>query len=214
MNLISGLVSPDSGSISYDEGRASAPRVAYIAQDYRSSLLPWADAGENLAFPLKVQGVSAEERQAVATRLMGEFMPGVSPLEKTYQLSGGQQQLICLLRSAVGEPDAVLCDEGLSSLDPQRSWSMVSFAEKIWTQRRVPSVYISHDVDTAILLAGELLLMSRDRGAIAKRLRNPLPRPRSTLMLTASEHVALRKEIIDFLFEQGLAQNSFVGGNK
>ena len=214
MNLIAGLMPPDAGTITFELGRSVARRVGYVWQDYRASLLPWLDAAENVAFPLRVQGIGRRGRRALAARLMAEFLPGVAPESKSYELSGGQQQLICLLRSAVGEPDAILCDEGLSSLDPQRSWSMVSFVERIWAQRKVPTVCVSHDVDTAILLASEVLLMSKNGGTIVKRLKNPLPRPRSTKMLTAAEHVALRKEIIDFLFEQGAVGDAATEGTR
>lgn len=203
MNLIAGLTVPDSGTITYESARDSKPRVGYVWQDYRASLLPWLDAAENVTFPLKMQGMGKRERRAVAARLLAEFLPGVDPRSKCYELSGGQQQLLCVLRSSVGEPDTLLCDEGFSSLDQQRSWSMAAFVEKLWAQRKVPTLFVSHDVDTAILLAGEILLMAKNTGKIVKQLQNPMPRPRSTKMLTASEHIALRREIIDFLFEQG-----------
>jgi len=105
------------------------------------------------------------------------------------------------LRSAVGEPDAVLCDEGLSSLDPKEVGAWF-FRRAIWTQRKVPTICVSHDVDTAILLASEVLLMSKTGGPFSNDLGilflDPFDKD-----VNRSEHVALRKEIIDFLFEQG-----------
>ncbi len=203
LNIIAGLSQPDSGTVTCTNGAARKPRFGYVWQDYRASLLPWLDAADNIAFPLRVNGIARGVRREFAERLLRDFLPGVAPTRKCFELSGGQQQLLCLLRSSVGEPDALLLDEPFSALDQQWSWSMAAYVERIWSASNVPVLFVSHDLDTAILMAGDILLMTQHSGGTVKRLHNPLPRPRSTKMLTSPEHTDLRKEIIEFLFEQG-----------
>src|SRR6185503_2485108 len=137
-------------------------------QHYRASLLPWLDARENVAFPLRIQGESRAARTKHAVQLLQDFAPEISPTSRTYELSGGQQQLICLLRAAAGNPDALLLDEPFAALDQQSSWSMAAYVERIWSSRNIPILFVSHDVDTALLLAGEIHLMTKHGGTIAK----------------------------------------------
>lgn len=203
LNVIAGLIKPDSGEIRYEPQQNFTRRVGYVWQDYRASLLPWLDAAENVAFPLRAHGMPKSERREIAIGLLTQFLPGVAPQSKCYELSGGQQQVLCLLRSSIGNPEVLLMDEPFAALDQQRNWNLAAFVEKLWAQNQVPTVFVSHDVDTAILMGGEIILLAKQGGEIKKRLHNPLPRPRSTKMLTAIEHVNIRKEIIDFLFSEG-----------
>ena len=202
LRIIAGLDVPDSGDVIVKGSKNSSIQVGYVWQNYRSSLLPWFDVGENVAFPLRLHGVERQSRRQIAGKLVDEFMPGISLKDRTYQLSGGQQQLVSVLRSLVVEPDVLLLDEPFSALDQERRWVMGSYVEKAWLKISVPIVFVSHDVDEAVLLADSILLMSRRSGKIDKELKNPLPRPRSQNMLTAKEHLTCRSEILDFLFDE------------
>jgi NitT/TauT family transport system ATP-binding protein len=142
-----------------------------------------------------------KDRHRAVAPLLAEFMPDVNPGDRCYSLSGGEQQLVSILRSTTIEPDVMLLDEPFSALDQQRSWHMALHVERIWTARPIPTVFVSHDVDEAILLADEVLLMS-NRGKIEGAVRNTLPRPRKIDMLTSSEHLRCRHEVISFLRQQ------------
>lgn len=206
LNLIAGLMPLDAGSISLELNGDTArkPQVGYVWQDYRTSLLPWLSCVDNVAFPLRVRGIGRVERREQAKRMIAEFLPGIDPNTRCYDLSGGQQQLINLLRSAISRPDIYLLDEPFSALDQERRWATALYVERVWIERRVPTIFVSHDVDEAILLADTIYLMTRF-GTIAKEVENRLTRPRSIQMLTAEEHVRCRQEIIEFLVEQTAA---------
>jgi len=77
---------------------------------------------------------------------------------------------------------------------------MALYLERLWIERRPPTLLVSHDVDEAILLADRILLMGQD-GRITDELRNPMPRPRSIEMLNAPDHLRCRAEVVRFLRE-------------
>lgn len=202
LNLVSGVLQPDAGVVEVNGLEHRRPRIGYVWQDYRASLLPWADVTENVSFALRIQGMSRSKRLTLVQEALGEFRLGILPTQRCYELSGGQQQLVSILRSTVGSPDLLLLDEPLSALDQATSWTMAFKLERVWSTLAVPALLVSHDVDEAIMLADEVLLMSR-QGRIAQRIMNTLPRPREVKMLTSSEHARCRQEVIEFLFEQG-----------
>lgn len=201
LGVIAGLVPPDSGTVQIHPTQNDHPRIGYVWQDYRSSLLPWLSAAENISFPLHLHGASRPQRHGIAEELMREFMPSIEPAKPCYQLSGGQQQLLCLLRSVVSNPDVLLFDEPFSALDQNRRWSLATYVERIWLKIGCPTLFVSHDVDEAVLLADEILLMSHD-GCITQRIENPLPRPRTQSLLTHPVHIQCRESVIEFLLSQ------------
>lgn len=206
LGVIAGIIPADSGTVRCVNLKNSQPRVGYVWQDYRASLLPWLTAAENVAFPLRLHGASKEERAAAAAKMMREFMPGVDPRKPCYQLSGGQQQMLCLLRGAVAHPDLLLFDEPFSALDQNRRWSMTTYVERIWQATNAPALFVSHDVDEAVLLADDIVLMNAD-GRIEDVIQNPLPRPRHQKLLTDGQHVKCRDAVIAFLLAQESASD-------
>ena len=199
LNLIAGLIKPDSGQIETNGFLRNTPKVGYVWQNYRDSLLPWLSVEENIAFPMRLTDGEWRSGKEAAKHLLENFLPDVSPASKTYQLSGGQQQMVSLLRAVAAKPDVLLLDEPFSSLDQHRSWNAALFVEKIWRENPIPVLFVSHDVDEAILLADDIWLLSRNDGIIAECVRNLLPRPRTIDMLTDPLHVNCRNEIIKFL---------------
>jgi NitT/TauT family transport system ATP-binding protein len=198
LNLIAGLLEPDSGEIQTDGFVGKQPKVGYVWQNYRDSLLPWFSAVDNIAFPVRVADGNWEKGRVLATELMDSFLPDVAPTAKPYELSGGQQQMISLLRAVASQPDVLLLDEAFSSLDQHRSWNTALYVEKIWRKNPIPVFFISHDVDEAILLADDIWFLSARDGKIAGHVVNSLPRPRTLDMLTNPEHVRCRNVIIGF----------------
>jgi NitT/TauT family transport system ATP-binding protein len=210
LNLVAGLLRPDTGTVEIQVDHGGKPQIGFVWQDYRASLLPWFDVGENITFPLRLRGVERRVRRQTAEAVLERFLPHpkgqIRAGQRCYVLSGGQQQLVSLLRSLACAPDALLFDEPFSALDQQTRWNMAFHLERVWMERPVPSLFISHDVDEAILLADEVLMITARGGRVEHRLRNELPRPRSVKMLTSREHVAYRQEAIDFLYRQGVVR--------
>jgi|GEM_PF-2190807 NitT/TauT family transport system ATP-binding protein len=172
-----------------------SPKLGYVWQDYRSSLLPWYDAADNIALPLKAEGMNRKERREKAVELLREVGEPFAPDARIYNLSGGQQQLIAILRSVVVSPDVMLMDEPLSALDQLRAWEVSLLLEKLWLKRKPPMLFISHDIDDAILLANEILFVSKSHGGVAARIKVELPRPRTIPMLASPAVQEIRSKI-------------------
>lgn len=200
LNLIAGLFQPDAGTVQFEDIPNGRPRIGYVWQDYRASLLPWLNTSENVSFPLKLRGIGAAERFRKARILLEACAPEVSPRAKCSALSGGQQQKLAIARSLIAEPDILLLDEPFSALDHKARLEMGSLVEKLWIERPVPTLLVSHDIDEALLLGDQILLLKGVGSTHSLRLLTTLPRPRTVAMLTSPEHLRNRAEAIDFLF--------------
>ncbi|MBF0557068.1 MAG: ATP-binding cassette domain-containing protein [Nitrospirae bacterium] len=204
MNIIARIMdyeNDDTGKIIYN-GFQSEKKIGYVWQNYKDSLLPWLTVEENIAFPIYVSPRSSSDGKELARKLIGTFLPDISPKAMIYQLSGGQQQMVCLLRALVLEPDIMLLDEPFAALDQQRSWTTALHFEKEWSKRQIPVLFVSHDVDAAVLLSDDIGLLSKKNRKITKCINNTLEHPRTLDMLTAKEHILCRKEIIEFLHSE------------
>jgi NitT/TauT family transport system ATP-binding protein len=210
LNLFAGVIIPDNGKVIVRSKLNEIPHIGYVWQDYRSTLLPWYNVSDNITFPLKIKGVPKDKRYKIAEELLSSINIDLDPLQQTYELSGGQQQLVNLLRNMVIEPDILLLDEPFSALDQANRWSMTFRFEQLWLNLKIPVIFVSHDIDEAVLLADEIILLNRN-GQIEKRIKNDSSRPRSVDILTTERHIICRKEIIEFLFEQGAIKNGHRG---
>lgn len=208
LNIIAKSLLPDSGSIEIEVGHSGELRVGYVWQNYRESLLPWFDVGENIAFPLRIQGIDYKTRRGISENMLKQISINMNVRQWVYQLSGGQQQLVSILRSLVIKPDYLLFDEPFSALDQQTRWTMAFNVERIWREQGIPAIFVSHDIDEAIMLADDLLLMTRNGGKIVQKIHNPLPRPRNIKMLTTPEHIQAREEVINFLLQEGAVEEA------
>ena len=202
LQIIAGLIKPDRGDVSIKNNISTPCRFGMVWQDYRESNLPWLKVWENIAFPLKFLPVNEEDQRQRATKVLCQYMPEVDPDLKIYQLSGGQQQIIAVLRNIVAAPDVLLADEPFSALDQARSWEMIGAIEELWRQRPIPVLWVSHDIDEAILLADKISCLSRKTKSIEKTVVNKMPRPRSMKMIYSNEHMNIKKEIIEFLISE------------
>lgn len=208
LNLIAGIDKPDSGTIQLNETNGN---IGYVWQDYRSSLLLWLNVYDNIAFPLKLKGVERHQVQIIVDDLLKEFSISFSPQKEVYKLSGGQQQLVCLLRSIAAQPDVLLCDEPFSALDQSSRWTMAFYLEQLWLKRETPVLFVSHDIDESILLGNKIVLLN-SRGEIEEILNNQLPRPRNIQMLNSPEHIGHRQRVIQFMKENGAIQDRISDG--
>lgn len=203
LHLIAKLTEPERGSVTVTTDRDGEPHVGYVWQNYRASLLPWLSVTDNIAFGLRLQGQEKALRRIAANELLKRFAPRISPSQKCYELSGGQQQMVSLLRSFAMHPDVLLLDEPTSALDASARWGIVHHLEDIWASRPIPVIYVCHDVDEAVLVADRIVLLSRRTGQLAGMVENRSKRPRSARMLASSEHVQCRREVLDFLLAEG-----------
>jgi ABC-type nitrate/sulfonate/bicarbonate transport system ATPase subunit len=177
LNMAAGLLMPDQGQVVVmgqpTSGAVDWGRVGYMFQDDR--LLPWRVALGNVALGLEAGAMPAAER----TRRAGAVLDlvGLGGFAKSYphQLSGGMRSRVALARSLVGEPDLLLMDEPFSRLDAQTRGSMHRELLRIHAMRRISILFVTHDVEEAVVLADHVVLMSARPGRVRRTLRGVAP---------------------------------------
>ncbi|MGY2049771.1 ABC transporter ATP-binding protein [Methylobacterium sp. JK268] len=198
MNAIAGFVPLSHGfaRIDGEEVRAPSPRVGVIFQQY--ALFPWFTARGNIEFALANQGVPRSERRERALTALEEV--GLAGQGEKYpgQLSGGMKQRVAIARTLVCEPSVLLMDEPFGALDAQTRLSMHALLLRLLARHRATVLFVTHDVDEALLLADTVHVMSQAPGRILATHAIDTPRPRSVSRFDAALG-DLRVAIVDLL---------------
>jgi NitT/TauT family transport system ATP-binding protein len=193
LNMAAGLLMPDRGRVVVmGQGTDAAvdwSKVGYMFQDDR--LLPWRVAIQNVALALEAGSMPAPERLKRARAVIDLVGLGGFAGAYPHQLSGGMRSRVALARSLVGEPDLLLMDEPFSRLDAQTRGSMHRELLRIHAMRRMSILFVTHDVEEAVVLADRVVLMSARPGRVRRTMDIPLPQPR----LGTSEAVALTAQL-------------------
>jgi ABC-type nitrate/sulfonate/bicarbonate transport system ATPase subunit len=180
LNMAAGLFLPDRGEVAVMARATTAAvdwsRVGYMFQDDR--LLPWRVAIQNVALALEAGDMPAAERMKRARAVLD--LVGLGGFARAYphQLSGGMRSRVALARSLVGEPDLLLMDEPFSRLDAQTRGSMHRELLRIHAMRRMSILFVTHDVEEAVVLADRVVLMSARPGRVRRTIDVALPQPR------------------------------------
>jgi NitT/TauT family transport system ATP-binding protein len=180
LNMAAGLLMPDQGQVAVLGQPTSAAvdwgRVGYMFQDDR--LLPWRVAIQNVALALEAGSMAAAERTRRARAVLDLVGLGGFAQSYPHQLSGGMRSRVALARSLVGEPDLLLMDEPFSRLDAQTRGSMHRELLRIHAMRRLSILFVTHDVEEAVILADRVVLMSARPGRVRRTIDVALPQPR------------------------------------
>jgi NitT/TauT family transport system ATP-binding protein len=197
LNLAAGLIMPDGGRIEVmGQGTGAAvdwSRVGYMFQDDR--LLPWRVALGNVALTLEAGSMPAAERLRRAGAELE--LVGLGEFAQTYphQLSGGMRSRVALARSLVGEPAILLMDEPFSRLDAQTRGSMHRELLRIHALRRMSVLFITHDVEEAVVLADRIIVLSPRPGRVRQHIDVTLPQPRIGTAAAAALVAELRASL-------------------
>ncbi|HXJ78759.1 MAG TPA: ABC transporter ATP-binding protein [Candidatus Methylomirabilis sp.] len=181
LNMLAGFEPITSGEITLEAERITGPHrdrgVVFQSDD---ALFGWLTALENVEFGLKMQGVNRRDRREVASRLI--TLVGLRGHEAKFphELSGGMRQRIQIARVLVNDPKIVLMDEPFASLDAQTRRMMQNELVRIWTAAHQTVLFITHDLDEAIILADRIGIMTAGPGARMREVIDvDLPRPRA-----------------------------------
>jgi NitT/TauT family transport system ATP-binding protein len=176
LSMVSGLEEADAGSISILGGRTAKERLARCAwMPQRDLLLPWRTVIGNVCLPLENRGVSKKEARSQVEPLFHRF--GLHGFEdkRPSQLSGGMRQRASFLRTLVADKEVMLLDEPFGALD-----SITRGDIQLWLRRALDAeprtvVMVTHDVEEAVLLADEVIVMSPRPGRMVARIATSLP---------------------------------------
>ncbi len=197
LRVIAGLEAPSRGSIRID-GRPPAPggpdAVGLVSQEL--ALLPWRTVRGNIALGLELRRLPAARRVELAREYEEAF--GLSSVSDRYprELSGGMRQKAAIARTLVAEPGAVLMDEPFSALDCQTKSRMQAFLLDVRKRRRDTIVFVTHDIEEAVLLSDRIAVITPRPSRVEEVLEVDLPRPR---VRTDAGVNALRARIVAIL---------------
>jgi NitT/TauT family transport system ATP-binding protein len=189
LRTIAGLVQPQEGVVE----RVAQQRVLLVFQE--DSVFPWMTVLENAAFGLKMQNVDAHEREARARDLLGRF--GLAGREHAYphQLSLGMKQRVAVIRCFLSDPAVMLMDEPFAALDPQTRLALQQELLALWEQDHKTVIFVTHDIEEALLLSHRILVLSGPPGQIVDEVKVPFGRPRDATLTLDPRFVELKRHI-------------------
>lgn len=180
LRLIAGFEQPSGGEIVFATPQPlGKQRTAMVFQE--QGLFPWLTVLDNMAFGLEMQGIRRQERYAQAHHFIKQL--GLTGFANHYphQLSGGMRQRVGIARAWLAEADLLLMDEPFGALDAQTRLLLQETLLQIWKEQRKTVLYVTHDIEEAILLGDRILVMSGRPGRILEEITVPLARPRQLL---------------------------------
>src|SRR5258708_4523342 len=192
INMIAGLVPLDAGEILFDGMRLDEIKFGYVFQNYREALFPWMSAFDNIAYPLKMMKVPPAERRARTEKLIAHLGIKIDLNLYPYKMSGGQQQLVSIMRALVVEPEILFLDEPFSALDYEMTLFMREQLQRLFIESGTTMVLVSHDLEEAVYLADRVLLLSRHPARVADFTVVKAARPRTDPTLSAKDFVLTR----------------------
>ena len=196
-NILSGLVKPDVGKVFLkDKDITGIPgNVSYMLQ--KDQLFEFKTIIDNISLPLIIKGIRKEEARSIARSYLDKF--GLENCEKSYpkQLSGGMRQRAAFLRTYLFSSEVALLDEPFSALDPFTKYNMYRWYLDIIKDIRLSTMFISHDIDEAILLSNKNYLMAGNPGEIVAEIKI-INKPDDIIKFTLEEEfIKYKKQIIE-----------------
>ena len=198
-NVISGLLRPDAGRVLLD-GRdltGQPGSISYMLQ--KDLLLPYRTIEDNVALPLVLRGVKKQAAREQVRPMFRQF--GLEGTQKKYpaQLSGGMRQRAALLRTYLFSQDVALLDEPFSALDTLTKSAIHRWFLGVMEQIHLSTLFITHDIDEAILLSDRIYLLSGSPGTITGEIVIREPKPRPAEFNLTPEFLSYKRKILSML---------------
>jgi NitT/TauT family transport system ATP-binding protein len=196
LNVFAGQISLESGHLFW-KGLAQAPqKVGFVFQAYEQSLMPWLNCLDNVALPLIANNRPKAERREVA-RAMVEALDLDLPLDNMpHQMSGGQKQMAVIARALICDPEIILFDEPLASLDYINRLLLLESIQKLLMVKPVPTVMVSHDVDQAVFLCDRIYVLSPRPARVVDEISVDIARPRTRNTILSPDFNAIRSRVL------------------
>ena len=199
LNIIAGFIQPDVGVAEVSGRPIIKPGSDRGVVFQEHHLFGWLTVEENIAFGLTLRK-ERPEHYAVRVREYIQLI-GLVGYEKHFphELSGGMRQRVSIARTLINGPEILLLDEPFASLDAQTRLIMQEWLVKLWEQHQMTMLFITHDIDEAILLADRLYVMGVKPGRIIDELSVRLPRPRSRDLFTHTEFIDIKRRVMELI---------------
>lgn len=212
LNITAGLLAPTSGSASFTHlPQGHVPRTGIVFQE--TGLFPWRSVYDNIAFGLEAMGVPRQEQKDRISHYIN--LVGLTGFEKAlpHHLSGGMRQRVGIARALVINPDLLLMDEPFSALDAQTRTIMQEELVTLWDKTRLSTLYVTHNIQEAVMLADRVVLLSRRPGKISRILNIGIPRSERELPQHTEEIAEYIRIIWEHISKDARAALMEVEGN-
>lgn len=202
--LLAGLHMPTLGHCRIGDSviNGSGADRGMVFQGY--TLFPWLSVQKNVEFGLSLSGMPVSERAAIARRFIADV--GLDGFAEAYpnQLSGGMRQRVALARALANDPEVLLMDEPFGALDSQTRAIMQELLLKVWEQNHKTVLFVTHDIDEALLLGDRVYVMSARPGRIIETIDVEIERPRSVEVITSQYFVEQKRRVLGLLHDEVL----------
>ncbi|MBK5527432.1 ABC transporter ATP-binding protein [Pseudomonas sp. TH08] len=199
--LTAGLAEPTSGEIYVGGQQVQGPGAdrGMVFQSY--TLFPWLTVRQNVEFGLKRRGLPAARRKEIVDYYVNEV--GLAGFADSYakQLSGGMMQRVAIARALANDPQILLMDEPFGALDSQTRLQMQQLLLRVWGNSKKTVLFVTHDIDEAILLGDRVYVMGAKPGRIKQILDVPIERPRSLDMVMERSFIDMKRQIFGLLHD-------------
>ncbi|GAA4724275.1 ABC transporter ATP-binding protein [Nocardioides endophyticus] len=205
LRMIAGLEQPSRGTVTIDGRPVDQPpsELRYVFQSYADSLLPWRTVEENVIFGLRhSHHLLPEERNrrrwpSIAREYLAEVGLGDKADRYPAELSGGQQQRVAIARALAARPEILLLDEPFSAVDALSRATLQDLLLRLWHDHLFTAVFVTHDIDEALYLSDEVVVLAPGGAGIRDRIEVDLPRPRDQLTTpTLPSFIDLRTRLL------------------
>jgi len=199
LRIIAGLEKASAGKVLWDgkELVQGTEEVGLVFQEY--ALFPWRTTLQNIEMGLEIRGMDKPKRRLTAMEYIKTF--DLNGFEHRYprELSGGMKQRVAIARTLIMNPRVVLMDEPFGSLDSQTRNAMQEFLLRIWLKRGDTIIFVTHNVEEAVFLSDEIVILSKRPARLIQSIDMDLPRPRDR---TSEACNKIRRGILKILEEE------------
>ncbi len=202
LHLLAGFEFPTEGRIEIDGQLVQRPGADRAVVFQQAALYPWMTVAENIGFGLRIHGLRGAEYERRVRDYLGIMGLEAFAKHAPYELSGGMRQRVAIARALITQPETMLMDEPFGALDAQTRNEMQRFLLRLWRTLRPTVLFVTHDVDEAILLGDRVVVMTARPGRVALNLAVPFERPREWDLVLTPEFVGVKRQVLGVLRPQ------------
>ena len=202
LKILAGLLSKSSGIISIEDRELDGPRSDIGLMFQKPLLLEWRRVLDNVLLPVEIYRLDQKEYENKARRLLATAGLADFLTKYPFELSGGMQQRVALCRALVAEPSLLLMDEPFGALDTLTRQKMGFELLRLWEEWKSTVLFVTHDVDEAVMLSDRVLVMSSRPGTVLGSFTVDLPRPRQIFIKDTAEFIRISSRIRRCLWEE------------
>ena len=196
LNVIAGFIQPTQGAVFLDGRPIDAPGPDRGMVFQRHALFPWRTVWQNVEFGLRMTGIPEPNRSQRVEHFLS--LVGLAGFEDRYpaELSGGMEQRVGLARVLALDSQVLLMDEPFGALDAQTRMLMQELLLDIWEQSHRTVVFVTHDVEEAVLLADRILVLTARPAHVKQEIPVTLARPRSYNVVTTPAFATIKQQAL------------------